>query len=187
MRPTGPGWAARTTSVKQRSSEAGDTPDQPNLELRSVPMPFPKMSNIGRPAESELPKTIPEEPYSDPTWATLSVPLSSTCKQNPRGKRPKRRLCQRKQAPILANPIRIRVGPLHGRGSGPHRKAGVIPRHPKQSLCVANRAWILRGNTIPRHDPWDCHRTADQLGWLFWGSIDRHIWQSHGVWDWWCG
>ena len=35
--------------------------------------------------------------------------------------------------------------------------------------------------TIP-NTPWDCHRTADQLGW-FWGSMGRHIyiWQSHGV------
>ena len=33
--------------------------------------------------------------------------------------------------------------------------------------------------------PWDCHRTADQLGWWwFWGSIDRHISymaHTHGV------
>ena len=48
--------------------------------------------------------------------------------------------------------------------------------------CIPHSGWTsLPRNTLRVSDT--THGTAiyaDQLGW-FWGSIDRHIWQSHGV------
>ena len=46
----------------------------------------------------------------------------------------------------------------------------------RQAPLAVPAAWVDK----PRRDPWDCHRTADQLGWCQGGQC-RHIWQSHGA------
>ena len=53
---------------------------------------------------------------------------------------------------------------------------------PERSHIPDLRYTVSRETIYIPDTPWDCHRTADQLG-LFQGSIDRHIFQSHGVFE----
>ena len=70
--------------------------------------------------------------------------------------------------------------------SWPSAAAPSRPRtgSPQATAASARPCSLGRGHgdrrSIPRHDPWDCH-ICRSVGVVPWGSMGRHIWQSHGV------
>ena len=57
---------------------------------------------------------------------------------------------------------------------------GVRSRGEPLSFTVSVPSDLYYILSYPRRDPWDCH-ICRSVGVVFWGSIDRHIFQSHGV------
>ena len=77
-----------------------------------------------------------------------------------------------------------KIGPCSSAGThcqSSHKVEDLQSTTRDPNMCVA--LWITRAISYPRHDKWDCHRTAAPLTPWHHPNVDncRHIWQSHGV------